>query len=247
MFSTDFSNHNILVTGASSGIGRQTAIDLSQFGANLILAGRDKAKLDQTVSLCSPTSKISILALDITADTFAEEVVKLLDKPLSGIVLNAGAVKVAPIAFLKREDVNSLFDTNVKSNILLMQYLLRKKKLQKEASIVIISSISTKKVTVGNALYNATKGALSSFAKSLALEVASKGIRVNTLLPGYIDTNILGRVRSDEEIEKHLANYPLGRFGTAEDVSNLICFLLSDGSKWITGSEIAIDGGFSIQ
>ena len=246
MFDTDFSNQTILITGASSGIGRQTAIDLSNLGAKLILVGRDLLKLKETQNLCSLQSPIIIVGRDVTDESFPEEIVNILTSPLNGIVLNAGAVKVAPVAFLKRQDVDSLFNVNVKSNILLMQSLLRKKKIQKEASVVFISSISTIKATVGNALYNATKGALSSFAQSLALELAPKGIRVNTLLPGYIDTNILGRVRSEEEVEKHLSNYPLGRFGQPKDISNLICFLLSDGSKWITGSQIKIDGGFSI-
>jgi NAD(P)-dependent dehydrogenase (short-subunit alcohol dehydrogenase family) len=246
MFNTDFSSQIILVTGASSGIGRKTAIDLSNLGAKLILVGRDLVKLTETVKLCKAHSDITIFARDISDPSFSEDIQEIITKPLTGIILNAGIVKVTPVAFLKRKDIDSLFEINVKSNMLLMQHLLRKKKIQKEASIVFISSISTKKATVGNALYNATKGALSSFAQSLALEVAPKGIRVNTLLPGYIETNILGRVRSEEEIEKHLANYPLGRFGDPKDVSNLICFLLSDGSKWITGSEIAIDGGFSI-
>lgn len=246
MFDTDFNSQNILITGASSGIGRQTAIDLSNLGAKLILVGRDIVKLEETVKLCSNPSNITVVAKDLTDVSFPETIVEVVSNPLTGIVLNAGVVKVIPVAFLKKDDIDSLFEANVKGNILLMQYLLRKKKIQKEASIVVISSISTKKATIGNALYNATKGALSCFAKSLALELAPKGIRVNTLLPGYIDTNILGRVRSEEEIKKHLESYPLGRFGLPKDVSNLICFLLSDGSKWITGSEIAIDGGFSI-
>lgn len=246
MFYTDFSNQYILITGASSGIGRQTAVDLSALGAKLLLTGRNQEKLSETLSLCNNPENVRILAADITDSSFPNNLNEVLEEPLTGIVLNAGVVKVMPVAFLKKDDIDTIFETNVKSNIWLMQSLLRKKKISKEASIVVVSSVSTKKVTPGNALYNASKGALSAFSKSLALEVAAKGIRVNTLLPGYIETDILGRVRSGEEIEKHLAGYPLGRFGTASDVSNLICFLLSDGSKWITGSEIAIDGGFSI-
>lgn len=246
MFHTDFSNQIILVTGASSGIGRQTAIDLSHLGATLILAGRDMAKLNETLNLCKMPSAITIIAKDVTDASFSQEISDALDTFLTGIVINAGSVKVSPVAFLKKQDVDELFEINVKSNILLMQFLLRKKKIQNNASIVFISSIATRKVTVGNALYSATKGALSSFAQSLALEVASKGIRVNTLLPGFIDTNILGRDRSPEEIAKHLSHYPLGRFGKPKDVSDLICFLLSNNSTWITGSQITIDGGFSI-
>jgi NAD(P)-dependent dehydrogenase (short-subunit alcohol dehydrogenase family) len=246
MFDTDFSSQIILITGASSGIGRQTAIALSNLGAALILVGRDTERLTETVRLCKSQAEITVFAGDITATTFPDAISDLLTKSITGVVLNAGVVKVTPVTFLKKEDVDALFEINVKSNILLMQTLLKNKKIQRGGSIVFISSISTKKATIGNALYNATKGALSSFAKSLALEVASKGIRVNTLLPGYITTNIMGRVRTNEEIEQHLKSYPLGRFGEPDDVANFICFLLSDGSKWITGSEIAIDGGFSI-
>jgi NAD(P)-dependent dehydrogenase (short-subunit alcohol dehydrogenase family) len=246
MFDPNFSNQNILITGASSGIGRQTAIDLSDAGAALILVGRDATKLSETANLCNAKAKVTVFARDVTDESFSADLVEVLTMPLTGVVLNAGVVKVAPIAFLKIEDIDNLFETNVKSNIILMKQLLRKKQIQEGASIVVISSISTKKATIGNALYNATKGALSSFAQSLALELAPKGIRVNTLLPGYIETNILGRERSQEEVQKHLAQYPLGRFGQPKDVANLICFLLSDSSKWITGSEIVIDGGFSI-
>lgn len=246
MFDTDFTSQHILITGASSGIGRQTAIDLSNLGASLMLVGRSADKLRETVSLCNTNCQTTIFDRDLTDQSFAKDLLDVLTAPLTGIVLNAGIVKVTPVAFLKVEDINALFDTNVKGTIVLMQQLLRKKLIQKGASIVVISSISTKKATVGNSVYNATKGALSSFAQSLALELAPKRIRVNTLLPGYIETTILGRVRDENEVQKHLANYPLGRFGQPKDVSNLICFLLSDGSKWITGSEIAIDGGFSI-
>lgn len=246
MFETDFSKQTILITGASSGIGRQTAIDLSKTGAKLILIGRDRKKLKETQRRCELHSAITLVARDITEISFPEDIADILKTPLTGVVLNAGVVKVTPVAFLKRENINSLFEVNVKSNIFLMQHLLRKKKIQREASIIFISSISTVKPTVGNALYNSTKGALSSFAQSLALELAPKQIRVNTLLPGYIETDILGTVRSEEEVKDHLLNYPLGRFGHPKDISNLICFLLSDGSKWITGSQITIDGGFSI-
>lgn len=246
MFSTDFSSQRILITGASSGIGRQTAIDLASLGASLIVVGRNVQKLEETISLCKSQTTIQMLAKDVTDADFTQELVQLINEPLTGVVLNAGAVKVMPIAFLKKEDIDEFFEINVKSNITLMQVLLRKKKIHKSGSVVVISSISTKKPTVGNALYNATKGALSSFAQSLALEAAPNKIRVNTILPGFIDTAILGHERTEVEIKKHVAQYPLGRFGQPKDVSNLICFLMSDDSQWITGSEIVIDGGFSI-
>ena len=100
---------------------------------------------------------------------------------------------------------------------------------------------------MGNSVYNASKSALNGFAHSLALEVASKWVRVNTVLPGFVETSILGRNRSDEEVKKHLSDYPLGRFGTPKDVSSLVSFLLSDEASWITGAQIPIDGGFSMK
>lgn len=236
----------ILITGASSGIGRQVAIDLSYHGAELVLVGRNAAKLEETKLLCKAQSIVSIFAKDLTDHDFTDALLFFYNEKFDGVVLNAGRVKVNPIAFINRKEIDEYFDINIKSSMLLMQYLLRKKKLNTGASVVFISSIATKKPTLGNAVYNASKGAINSFAHSLALEVASKSIRVNTLLPGYVETNILGRVRTEEEINKHLDEYPLGRFGKPTDISALTCFLLSQEASWITGAQIPIDGGFSM-
>ena len=237
----------ILITGASSGIGRQLAIDLSAHGASLVLVGRDRDKLHETLDLCHQKNTIEVFAKDLTDSDFIEEFSSKIPHPFDGVVFNAGRVKVNPVAFINKSEIDDFFDVNTKSSMLITQYLLRKKKIQAGGSFVFISSIATKKPTLGNAVYNASKGAINSFAHSLALEVASKKIRVNTVLPGFIDTNILGRVRSEEEIKKHLEEYPLGRFGQVQDVSHLVCFLLSDASSWITGAQIPIDGGFSMK
>ena len=123
-----------------------------------------------------------------------------------------------------------------------------KKKLNKGASIVFVSSISTQKATIGNAVYNATKGAVNAFVKSLALELAAKQIRANAILPGFVHTSILDNAKmSKEELEAHLKNYPLGRYGKPEDIAYLSTFLLSDKSNWMTGSLINLDGGFSLK
>lgn len=247
MYSDLFYNKNYLITGASSGIGKQIAIDLSELGANVWLIGRDIEKLYVTKAECGNKNNVVCLAADITSPDFIDNLVKVLNVNLDGVVFNAGRVKVNPVQFLNKEEIDEFFDVNIKASMLLTQFLLRKKKLNTSASLVFVSSISTKKPTLGNSLYNTTKGALNSFAQSLALEVASKKIRVNTILPGYVETNILGRVRTDEEIASHLKEYPLGRFGQAKDISNLVIFLLSDLSSWITGSQISIDGGFSLK
>lgn len=239
--------NRILITGASSGIGRQIAIDLSAYGASLVLVGRDQCKLQETLDLCYQNNTIELFAKDLTDSDFIEEFSSNIPHSFDGVVYNAGRVKVNPVAFINKGEIDDFFDVNTKSSMLITQYLLRRKKIQTGGSLVFISSIATKKPTLGNAVYNASKGAVNSFAHSLALEVASKKIRVNTILPGFIETNILGRERSDEEIIKHLEEYPLGRFGQVQDVSHLVCFLLSDASSWITGAQIPIDGGFSMK
>jgi NAD(P)-dependent dehydrogenase (short-subunit alcohol dehydrogenase family) len=131
--------------------------------------------------------------------------------------------------------------------MLLISGLLKAKKLKKGASISIVSSISTYKHTPANSVYSASKSALNAFTTSSALELAKKKIRVNAVLPGFIQTNLMQDDKVDNnQLEKHLKNYPLGRFGTPEDVANILCFLMSDKSEWMTGNLIKIDGGFSI-
>ena len=169
-------------------------------------------------------------------------------EPLDGIVLNAGIVKLSPIAFINDDSVDELFEVNVQSSIKLIQRLVRNKKLKKGASIVFISSIATQKATIGNAVYNATKGAVNSFVKSLAIELAKKQIRANAILPGFVPTGILETSpMTEEEIQTHLQNYPLGRFGKPDDVAYLAVYLLSKQSNWMTGSLINLDGGFSLK
>lgn len=247
MFLDSLNNKNILITGASSGIGRQLAIDLSKQGSNLLIIGRNEDNLNETAGLCSNPQKVTCFVKDLGAEDFISEFSQKFDWNFDGVVFNAGMVKLNPVAFIKKEEIDTFFDVNVKCNMLISQFLLRRKLLNAGASIVFVSSIATKKPTMGNSVYNASKGAMNSFAHSLALEVAAKKIRVNSVLPGFVETNILGRTRTEDEIKKHLSEYPLGRFGNPKDVSNLICFLLSDSASWITGSQIPIDGGFSIK
>ena len=242
-----FQGNYILVTGASSGIGRQIAIDLSKDGANLILLGRDFDKLQETKSLCTTVAQVLLIAKDLIDEDAADFILNAIDVNLNGIVLNAGKTLLKPLSFINRQQIDELFAINVRSNMLIMQALLRKKRIEKGASIVVISSIATVKPSVGISIYNASKSALNGFAHSLALEVAAKKIRVNTILPGIVETNLLGRKRTEEELNSLLSEYPLGRFGTPADISSLTCFLLSDQASWITGAQIPIDGGFSMK
>ncbi|MGY6522257.1 MAG: SDR family NAD(P)-dependent oxidoreductase [Mongoliitalea sp.] len=237
----------ILVTGASSGIGRATAINAASDGADVIFVGRNEERLQHALLEGNTKEGSLYWAGDLTDEANLDRLCSE-SFALDGLVLNAGIVKTLPVSFIKSADLDLLFDVNVKSAILLVQKLLKAKKINKGASIVFVSSISTVKATVGNSMYNATKGALNAFARSLALELAPKNIRVNAVLPGFVKTNLLGNdTVENEDFKKHVVNYPLGRFGEPNDISFLIQYLLSDASAWMTGSLIPIDGGFSLK
>jgi NAD(P)-dependent dehydrogenase (short-subunit alcohol dehydrogenase family) len=237
----------ILVTGASSGIGMAIAVQTAQQEAQIFLVGRSTERLEATKILLKKSTENHIaFSCDITSVAALDDLVAALE-PLDGLVLNAGAVKLAPIAFINDEVVDQLFELNIKSSIKLLQRLVKAKKLKKGAAIVFISSIATQKTTLGNAVYNATKGAVNALVKSVALEMANKQIRANAILPGFVPTGILGQETISEDLKAHQKNYPLGRYGTPEDIAYLAIYLLSDQSKWMTGSLINIDGGFSLK
>jgi NAD(P)-dependent dehydrogenase (short-subunit alcohol dehydrogenase family) len=157
-------------------------------------------------------------------------------------------VKTVPVRFIKRDDLDYMFNVNIQASIMLVQRLLKQKKVKDGGSICFVSSVATQKVTLGNAMYSATKGAVNSFTKALALEMAPKQIRVNAILPGFVETGILSdSAIGEDQLAKHKNNYPIGRFGKPEDIAYLSIYLLSDASQFMTGSLLTIDGGFSIK
>lgn len=234
----------ILVTGASGGIGSAVAQVCISESADLILTGRNAQRLHEVTDSFNGSTLSKVWVGDLTSEADLDEMCQFCDQ-LDGLVLNAGIVKISPVQFIQTKDLNQLFETNILSSIKLVQKLLKRKKINPGASIVFVSSISTRKATIGNAMYNATKGAVNTFTQSLALELAPKRIRVNAVLPGYVITNILRGELQEEQ--NHMLNYPLGRFGSPLDVAYLIKYLLSDASSWMTGSLIPIDGGFSLK
>lgn len=239
---------NILITGASSGIGKQTANQLSSQGAHCFISGRNEERLKETFTQLdiSDNQKHQMHCADLSQP---EDIQALIDElpVLDGVVCNAGLVKTKPLKYIDENLIDDMFDVNTKAVILLVSGLLKAKKLNRGASISIVSSISTYKHTPANSVYSASKSALNAFTTSSALELAKKKIRVNAVLPGFIQTNLMQDDKVDnDQLEQHLKNYPLGRFGTPEDVSNILCFLMSDKSEWMTGNLIKIDGGFSI-
>jgi NAD(P)-dependent dehydrogenase (short-subunit alcohol dehydrogenase family) len=241
-------NKKILITGASSGIGRATSILLSEMGASLILCGRNEQRLKETLYMLSNNNNHTLFVGDLTEQDLIDSLVNSIDT-LNGIVLVAGIVKTIPIKFLKSEELSLIMKTNFESPISLCQKLLKSKKIQKSSSIVIISSIAGNLIAdKGNGAYAASKAALNGICKVMAVELAPQKIRVNCISPGMVNTpmteNELAAVSLDQ-LKLNEKLYPLG-YGEPEDIAASACFLLSNASKWITGTSFVIDGGFSI-
>ena len=236
---------NILVTGASSGIGRATAVECSKLGANVIISARDEKRLEKTKEMMV-NGNHQIIPLDLSSNDSLEDFVTGLPK-LDGVVLNAGFTSIAPLSFIKEENLKAIFQVNTIAPILLMKNLIKKKRINKDSSIVFTSSLAGLGcTTVGNAMYTASKGAISSFVKSAALELAPKNIRVNAVCPGMVDTGILSKgLISEEQLKADSANYPLGRYGRPEEIAYAIIYLLSDAASWSTGTNLVIDGGLT--
>ena len=237
----------ILVTGASSGIGRATAIACSQMGAVVVVTGRNELRLQETLDALEGSGHQMIVA-DIAND---DQIDYLVDQipAINGLVNNAGITETCPTQFIKRDKLNRVMEVNTIAPILLTQRILKKKKLGKGGSIVFTCSISGTCVCGGgNVLYSASKGAIHGFMKNAALDLAHKGIRVNDVCPGMIDTHILdaGTI-SEEQLEIEAQRYPMKRFGRPEEVAYAIIYLLSDASSFTTGASIVIDGGFTLQ
>ena len=240
----------ILVTGASSGIGRTTAIECSKMGATVIITARNEVRLTETFDLLD--NSLGQQHLMLLADlSIQNDIYKLVDTlpVLEGVSLNAGIVKTLPIKFINQEALLDVLNVNMIGPVLLTQRLLKKKKLHRGSSVVFTSSIGGVMIsTVGNTMYGISKGGLNAFMKGLALEMASQGIRSNSVNPGFVATNILSAgTISEEQLKENMAKYPLGRFGKPEDIANCAIYLLSDASSWMTGSNILIDGGFTLK
>jgi NAD(P)-dependent dehydrogenase (short-subunit alcohol dehydrogenase family) len=244
----DLNNKTVLVTGASSGIGRQTAISISRMGGKLIVTGRDEKRLSETISLLEGEHHTYICG-DLILPEFIEQLADFCGT-LNGVVHCAGILHPYPIRFISKKEISDMFDINYTSPVLLTARLLKKKKMADNGSVVFITSISgTHRPYYGGALYAGSKAALESFSRVLAIEHTAKKIRSNCVSPAMVKTAIfdeyLGGVADQENVNEYEKQYPLG-FGEPVDVANAVVFLLSDASKWITGTTIIMDGGLMI-
>lgn len=229
----------VLVTGASSGIGRATAIECSRLGATVVTTGRDEARLNETMSALTGEGHVSILA-DLTK---AEDVARLVSElpQIDGFVCNAGITRRRPVSYVKEEELREVFETNTFAAFMLTKALMKAKKMNRGGSMVFLSSMAARQVTPGNAMYAASKAAVESFARSCAQEYAPMQIRANAILPGMIETplNKQGGL-SAEMIERDKQHYLMKRYGKPEEIAWAIIYLLSDACAWMSGTSMAV-------
>lgn len=237
----------ILITGAASGIGRATAKQCHNMGASLVLLDLNENGLNSVKEEIGDGAIISY-ALNLTVYNRLCEVIGQFPK-LDGVFSNAGIVKSLMAKFSGKEDMEKIFEVNTFSHINLVQQLIAQKKLNKGASIVFTSSMSGVFAgLVGGSLYGATKAAIAGYCKALAIELAPRGIRVNTIHPGMIETPLtVGTALSQDVLNEDAKNYPLGRYGKPEEVAYAVVYLLSDATVWMTGSQLLLDGGYSVK
>ena len=241
----DLSERTILITGASSGIGRQTAITCAKLGAKLILSGRNSERLQESLDQLAGTEHLKI-ECDLTHENQIETLIDNLPS-LDGIVHSSGSVNPIPAKFITQEKIDEVSSINFQAPILLSSRLLKRKKINRGASIVFMSSISARFAYKGGALYSAAKAGLNAYSKTIAIEHAPQRIRSNSIEAAMVQTRIFDETEKavgKEQMAKHGERYPLG-FGKPQDVANAIAFLLSDASKWITGTTLTLDGGLT--
>lgn len=232
----------ILVTGASSGIGRGIAVTCSKMRATVIINGRNKERLQETLSQMEGENHLVVVG-DLTDANSLLAMIETLPK-LDGLVHCAGMGLRIPCKDLQMENVNQVMDVNFKAPVMLQAELLRQKKIKKAASIVFVASIASWSPSFGNSIYSASKGAIISYANCLALELAPRKIRVNCISPAMVWTDLILADGTDEEqLKEDEQKYPLKRYGQPEDIANLAVYMLSDASTWMTGSNVKISGG----
>ena len=240
----------IVITGASSGIGRQCAIDCASMGANIILIARNEERLKETLNMMEGDGHhyyVADIAIKNTIATLVSSIVEDNGK-IDGFVHSAGIEKTLPIKLLAPSDYEEVFKINTLSAFEFVRQFNHVKIFNKGGSIVFISSISGFIARPGLAAYSASKGALISTSKVMALEMSKKAIRVNCISPGTILTPMMEKVlqsMTEDAHEKRVSGFPLG-LGQPSDISYACIYLLSDASRWVTGQNLIVDGGYTV-
>ncbi len=245
----DLSGSTVLVTGASSGIGRETAAVLSSLNARIVLTGRRRERLEETLSLLSGQGH-RVETFDLSqVEGIPKWLRSVTDQvgPLKGLIHAAGKQLTSPIRVVNQAAAADLLATNLQSAIMLMRGFSQKVCHAPESSVVFISSITGLVGRSGASVYSASKAALIGLARSLAVELAPERIRVNCIAPAFVRTEMLTQLEQWLTPEQYAAlekSHPLG-FGTPRDVANAAAFLVSEMARWITGTTLVVDGGYS--
>lgn len=241
----------IIVTGASSGIGRQCAIDCSRMGATVIMIARNEERLASALSQTEGEGHISF-SVDLTdfqiIPNLVESIVAKVGK-VDGLINCAGISTTLPLKLMSPEKLDEFFNANVYSAIELTREVVKLRNLNSDGSIIFLSSVMGSVGESGKSLYSMTKGALVAAARSLACEYAKRHIRVNCISPGAILTPINEKLphMSDLEQRKILEDKHLLGLGRTSDISSACIYLLSDASRWITGQNLIVDGGYTVR
>ncbi len=236
----------LLVTGAASGMGKATAIACAKMGATIVAADFNEDGMAETLSQLEGEGHLSFVINLADESSWTDLITNT--PVLDGIANCAGIANMNPFAFINRAEMDKVFNINFFGPVLLTKSLLKAKKLNKGGSVVFVSSVDGPRVVhVGNSVYSAGKSALVGMARNMAVDLASKKIRVNCILPGTTDTPLIRTANVTEESLAEVAKtFPLKRFGTPEDMANGIIYLLSDASSFVTGTELVIDGGYTL-
>ena len=242
---SDLTGKHILVTGASSGMGRVFCQMIAKEGASVSLIARNEERLRETLCKMEGDGH-QYYVCDLTDIEQLKTTIGGL-KPVDGVVFCAGINEFVPLKFVKQDKLEKIFQTNYFSQVILTHMLAKKKLIKKNASLVYISSLSSMLGVAGTLLYASSKAALNSAVRVIAAELAPQGVRANAICPGIVRTEMLSGTNIDEDtFTKQAADYPLG-LGTPEDVGNAVLYHLSDGSRWLTGNCMIIDGGYSLK
>lgn len=237
----------VLITGAAGGIGSETARVVVGLGARVVLTDIREEPLETVLkSLPLPVEGVhEAITADLTDETSLKALVEACPS-LDGLVCNAGVMKLTPVPFITKEELQRIQSINLNAPIFLTKSLLRKKKINKGGSIVFTASAAgVYRVSIGNAIYATTKCGIDAFMRTVALEMGPKGIRCNSVNPGMVETALIGGFTEEERL-KEMQNYPLGRFAKPEDIAYGVAYLLSDAASFVTGTALKIDGGMTL-
>ena len=233
----------ILITGASSGIGRATAIMAAEMGAIVVITGRNEERLKQTLALMEGQEHVCLVE-DFTINGASERLADQLPD-LDGMVYAAGVAEIMPFRMINENHINRVMKVNFQVPIELTQKLLRKKKIRTGGSLVYVTAVADHVAPLGSAIYSASKGALASAVKSLALEVAKMKVRANCISPGYVRTPMFETLSTYSSLPENLKLAALGQI-EPEEIASSIVYLLSPAARWVTRSSLIIDSGLTL-